>query len=284
MQALEKAAFAISQHNVADAKETTEHHVHPEDPGEQVVDIADGRASDRLTVRAGDGSQQQLLHNVALRRVGVDPVAGCAVQIEQQVDLLMCHFLDACRLIADGHKLRIPLAQERMRAFVDDLRDHADLEQGTFLAAEHEAHADHEGDGQDQSEDQRRPVANELQVPGMPDGGKSLHHVRSSLPVSSRNKSSRFAGRIRKLESGTCASISVRSVASRSSVVISIRSAISMIRSGRLRALGGKSCRGSSSITSAKCSCSSRRGGPCAMMRPRSTMAISSHSSSASSM
>ena len=41
-----------------------------------------------------------------------------------------------------------------------------------------------------------------------------------------------------------------------------------MIFSGRLRALSGKSCRGSSSMTSAKCSCSSRRGGPCAMMRP----------------
>ena len=75
---------------------------------------------------------------------------------------------------------------------------------------------------------------------------------------------------MRRLASGTWAASNVRSVPSRSSVVISMRSFASRMCSGSERACGGKSWRGSSSSTSAKCSCSRRRGGPWATMRPRS--------------
>src|SRR6185312_4939290 len=97
-------------------------------------------------------------------------------------------------------------------------------------------HADNQHDGQQQRENQRGAVANEFQVTGVPDGKQASHHVRSSLPVSSRKRSSRFGGRIRKFFSGTWASISLRRVVSTSCVAISTRSADSMTFVTRWRA------------------------------------------------
>src|SRR5256884_932483 len=128
------------------------------------------------------------------------------------------------------------------------------------------SHADDEHHRQQQREHERPPVAQELEIARVQHREEAAHHGRSSLPVSSRNRSSRLPGRIRRWPSGTRASSSVRSVASRSWVLISTRSLASMMLSGSSRAAGGNSWRGSSSSTSAKCSCSNRRGGPWAMM------------------
>src|SRR5207248_3260929 len=150
------------------------------------------------------------------------------------------------------------LGEERMRERVGSVAEQADLEQRPLRAAEHEAHADDEHHRQQQREHERLPVAQELEIARVQHREEAAHHGRSSLPVSSRNRSSRLPGRIRRWPSGTRASSSVRSVASRSWVLISTRSLASMMLSGSSRAAGGNSWRGSSSSTSAKCSCRSR--------------------------
>src|SRR5690606_32383207 len=127
-------------------------------------------------------------------------------------------------------------------------------------AAEHEAHAHNERDRQHEHEDQGAAVADEFEVPRVPHGEEPFHHARSSLPVSSRKRSSRLGGRMRRSLSGTRASMSLRSVPSRSSVAISTRSLAAMTFSASDPAPSGNSWRGSSSSPSSKCS-RSRLGG-----------------------
>src|SRR5437870_8406054 len=193
------------------------------------------------------------------------PIFGRA-QLEQQVDLLMRELAQGLGLLRQADELDVALGEERMRERVGSVAEEANLEQPPLRAAEHEAHADDEHHRQQQREHERPPVAQELEIARVQHREEAAHHGRSSLPVSSRNRSSRLPGRIRRWPSGTRASSSVRSVASRSWVLISTRSLASMMLSGRSRAAGGNSWRGSSSSTSAKCSCSNRRGGPWAMM------------------
>src|SRR6185436_7319375 len=148
-------------------------------------------------------------------------------------------------LIRHRHEVDEALGEKRMRLLVDLLGHDADLEQRPLFAAENEAHAEDHADGQEQRENQRAPVPQEFEVAGMPDGEEPLQanevHARSSFPVSSRNRSSRLGGRMRRSVSGTRASISTRSVPSRSSVVISTRSLASIKRNGNCRAASGNS-------------------------------------------
>src|SRR5690606_33021430 len=167
---------------------------------------------------------------------------------------------------------------ERMLDAAEVIRQHRDLEQGALGPAEYKAHAEHERERQQQREDERAAITQELEVARMPDREQAPDHGRSSLPVSSRNRSSRLGGRMRRLRSGTWTAISALSVWSMSSVVISTRSVPSITRNGNARAAGVKSARGNSISTSAKWLDTSSRGEPWAMMRPRSMIAISSQS------
>src|SRR6185437_13721860 len=85
VQALEKAALAVSQHDVAHPEEAAEHHVHGEDAGEEPIDIRDGLTGHRLAPGIAVLRDEKLLHDVALGRVGVDPVAHAAIEIEEQI-------------------------------------------------------------------------------------------------------------------------------------------------------------------------------------------------------
>src|SRR3984885_11495735 len=284
IEPFQEAALAISQHDVADAKETTEHHVHAEHAGKEPVDVADRGSRDGLALRTRIGREQQLLRDVALRRVGIHPIVIAAARIQEQVKLMSAHLADGIRSIIDGYEVDIAFVQEGV-ALGGELRgQYADFEERSLRAAKHDAHSDYERDRHDQREDQCAAVAHKFEVAGVPGCKQPLDHARSSEPVSSRNRSSRFGGRMRSCVNRTRASMSARKVPSRSSVVISMRSPASKSRSGNARACAGKSCRGSSSRISAKCWRSSSRGRPWAMIRPRSMIAISSQSSSASSM
>ena len=103
--------------------------------------------------------------------------------------------------------------------------DHADLEEAPRLAAEDHGERDDQRQREQEVEDERRTVAQELEVARGPDRQQAPEvHVRNSRPVSSRNRSSRFRGRILRCFSGIPRSRRVRSASSTSAVEISTRS------------------------------------------------------------
>ncbi len=94
-QAAQEAALAIAHDDVADAEQAAEHHVHAEDAREQPVHVAHGGAAHRLARRAaGRGLEQELLGEVAFRRVLVDPVARRCAQVQQEVHLVPLDLAD----------------------------------------------------------------------------------------------------------------------------------------------------------------------------------------------
>ena len=158
---------------------------------------------------AGGGLEQQLLGQVAFRGILVDPVARRRAQVEQQVHLVALHLADrGCEVVrVDAHEVHVARADEGMQPGIErgvGRRDHVDLEQRARLAAEDDRECDDEREREQEVEDERRAVAQELEVPRMPDGQQAAEvHVRSSRPVSSRKRSSRLRGRIRSRLSGT---------------------------------------------------------------------------------
>ena len=151
-------------------------------------------------------------------------VAAGGLQVDQQIDRLVTEFWNARGGTGNRHEVDIALLQEGMRLRVDPRGNDTDFEYRTRRTAEYKAHADDQADGKQQRENQRRTIAEEFEVAGVPDRKQASHHVRRSFPVSSRNRSSRFGGRIRKFFNDTWALIRVRNALSTSWVAISTRS------------------------------------------------------------
>ncbi len=140
----------------------------------------------------------------------------------------------------DADEIHVARADERMQAGIErgiGRRDHVDLEQRARLAAEDDRECDDEREREQEIEDERRAVAQELEVSRMPDGQQAAEvHVRNSRPVSSRKRSSRLRGRIRSRLSGMPRPSNACSAPSTSPVEISMRSLAT--RTGRGKSAG----------------------------------------------
>jgi hypothetical protein len=99
-------------------------------------------------LRARGGREQQFLDDVAFGRVGIDPVARHAVEVDEQVDLLMCDFGKTLALARDRNEIDVAFLQERMGLFVDSGGNDSHFEQRPLRPTEDEAHADDQADGQ----------------------------------------------------------------------------------------------------------------------------------------
>ena len=120
------------------------------------------------------------------------------MQVHQEVDLLVADLLQCLLLLRQWDEFDVALTQEGVRRTIDARCEHAHLEKWPLRPAEHEAHADHQQYRQQQGEHQRAAVAQELEVARVQGREQTPHHGRSSVPVRSRRKSSKFAGRVRR--------------------------------------------------------------------------------------
>src|SRR5262245_45162604 len=111
---------------------------------------------------------------------------------------MSCNLAYSIGFVVSRDEVDIALLQERMMYGFEVGGDHVDFEHCALFAPEDEAHADDQCDGQHDRVDESAAVADELQVAGVPYGQHAFDHARNSLPVSSRKRSSRFGGRMRK--------------------------------------------------------------------------------------
>src|SRR5690606_23607660 len=125
------------------------------------------------------------------------------------------------------------------------------LEHRLVRVGEDETETDHEHDRQDDVPAQRGTVAQEFAVARVEDGEEFLH-ARSSLPVSSRKRSSSVRGRMRSWLSGTSRVISAFTAPLTSSVEISTLPRDACMRYGKSCSRSVAMLSGSSSTTSLK--------------------------------
>ena len=73
----------------------------------------------------------------------------------------------------DAHEIDIARVEETMDCSIElriSGRDDIDLEEGPGLAAEDDREGNDQGERKQEIEDERRPVAQELEIPRVPDG------------------------------------------------------------------------------------------------------------------
>src|SRR6185312_6522359 len=184
------------------------------------------------------------------------------------------------RLVVEGHELQV-LRRGEPRRQARDGPVHADLEHLLVAAVEGEGHAEDDEQREHQVPRQRAAIAQELVVARDEHGPEALGgaHSRSSLPVSSRKRSSSVRARTLTRARLAPAAVSAASAASTSEVMSSMVPSRSTSFPGKGFAPARKSALGSSMVTPSKCFLSKVSGSPCAITRPRSTMATSSQSS-----
>src|SRR6185312_2501223 len=192
----------------------------------QPVYMVDGAASDRGTAVMGIRfACQYLLQDVALGRGLVDPVARCLrdAHVQQHVYLVVGHFGLRLLQVRDGVEIHVTGLEESQIHLGDGHATglHSDLEERLVTAGEDEPHADDDQHRQHDVPAQGSAVPQELQIAGFQYREEAPRHALSSLPVSSRNRSSRVRARICSLPKGIFFSMSRCKVPSTSAVWIS---------------------------------------------------------------
>ena len=135
------------------------------------------------------GFQQQLLREVALRGVLVDPVTWCAAKVEQEVGLVPLD-LAYGRVDVGGFdpvEIDVARAEEWMQAQRRGSRPGGAttpiLNRSRGSAAKDDGEGDDERERKQEIEDERRAVAQEFEIPRVPDGEAVAEGSRAQLPA-----------------------------------------------------------------------------------------------------